>query len=181
MTALLPMTAKVEELRRVFDRARALPFSSGEAEKSESLLNVRVSRDAYSLRVSEISGLAAGKKIAGLPSPLSEMLGLAGIRGALVPVYSLAALLGYGADAEQTRWLILCASEEPFALALNEFEGYVRVPLEDLHAAEKKDAARTHVTHVARTHELARAVISIPLIREAIQRRCKTNGVSKEQ
>jgi chemotaxis signal transduction protein len=181
LTALSPIAAKVAELRTVFDGARALPFSSGAEEQTESLLAIRVSRDAYALKVSEISGLVTDRKIVPVPSSVSEFLGLAGIRGALIPVYSLAALLGYPKDETKARWLALCGNEEPFALAFNEFERYLRLSHANLHAAEQKDFARTYVRHVARTNDMVRAVISIPLIREAIQKRCGTQSVSKER
>lgn len=181
MTSLLPTTAKAVELRSVFDRERAAPSSSRTEVQTESLLAIRVSRDAYAIRVSEISGLATDRKIVAFPSPISELLGVAGIRGTLVPVYSLAGLLGYGAVAGQVRWLVLCGTEEPFALAFTDFEGYVRIPQEQLYSAEQKDVTRTHVTHVARTTDMVRAVVSIPLFRETIQERCRKYSVQKER
>lgn len=181
MTSLSPINAKVAELRNVFDQTRAAPFSSGVAEQTEDLLAIRVSRDAHAIKVSEISGLTTGKKIVAFPSPIPELLGVAGIRGALVPVYSLAMLLGYNADTERTRWLALCGIEDPVALAFDDFEGYVRVPLTQLYAAGQEDAVRIHVEQLVRAADMVRAVVSIPLIRETIQRRCGNNGVSKER
>jgi chemotaxis signal transduction protein len=181
LTSLSATTARVEELRSAFDRERAAPSSSGTEIRTESLLAIRVSRDAYAIRVSEISGLATDRKIVAFPSPISELLGVAGIRGALVPVYSLAGLLGYGAESGQVRWLALCGTEEPFALAFSDFEGYVRIPQAQLYAAEQKDVTRTHVTHVARAIDMIRSVVSIPLLRETIQGRCRNNSVPKER
>jgi len=181
LTPLSPITAKAAELRSVFDQARAAPLSSGAQEKTEDLLAIRISRDAYAIRVSEISGLATGRKIVAFPSPIPELLGVAGIRGALVPVYSLAMLLGYKAETERIRWLALCGTEDPIALVFSDFEGYVRVSLTQLYAAEQKDVARTHVQHVVRATDMVRAVVSIPLIRKTIQRRCGNDGVSKER
>lgn len=181
MTSLSPITAKLAELRRTFDEARAVPSSSGGDLQAESLLAIRVSRDAYAIRVSEISGLATDRKIVALPSSIPELLGVAGIRGALVPVYSLTGLLGYGAETGQVRWLVLCGTEEPFALALSDFEGYLRMQRTQLHQAEQRDVTRTHVTHVARATDMVRAVVSIPLLRETIQERCRKNSVPKER
>jgi chemotaxis signal transduction protein len=181
VTSLLSITAKVAELRRTFDQARAVPSSSGGDIQTESLLAIRVSQDAYAIKVNEISGLATDRKIVTFPSPIPELLGVAGIRGALVPVYSLMGLLGYGAETSQVRWLVLCGTEEPFALAFSDFEGYLRLPQTQLHAAEQKDITRTHVTHVARATDMVRAVMSIPLLRETIQERCRKSTVPKER
>jgi len=181
LTLLSPITAKAAELRSVFDQARAAPFFSGKEEQTEDLLAIRVSRDAYAIRVSEISGLTTDRKIVAFPSPIPELLGVAGVRGALVPVYSLAMLLGYNAETERTRWFALCGAEDPVALVFSDFEGHVRVPLTELYATEQKDVSRTHVEHVVRATDMVRAVVSISLIRKTVQRRCGNDGVSKER
>jgi chemotaxis signal transduction protein len=181
LTSLSPIAAKVAELRSVFDQARAAPFSAGAEEQTETLLAIRVSRDAFAIRIAEVSSLATDSKIVALPSSVHELLGVAGMRGTLVPVYSLAALLGYGTEPEQARWLAVCGNDEPFALAFGVFEGYLRVPLTGLYEVEQKDAARSFLTHVARATEMVRAVVSIPVLRQAIQERCGDQGVPKER
>lgn len=168
----LPVTAKAAELRNAFDRARALPFLSEVRERIENLLVLRVSGDAFAIRLGEISGLATDRKIIALPSPIPELLGIAAIRSRLVPVFSLAALLGYSAPATPGRWLVLCGTEEPVGLAINDFEGYLRVPLSRVHAAGQKDDVSARVVHVVRTDDLVRNVVSIPALLEIIQRRC---------
>jgi chemotaxis signal transduction protein len=181
VTSLSPTIAKAAELRKIFDQARAAPFFSGAEEKTEELLAIRVSRDAYAIRVSEIAGLITDRRIVAFPSPVPELLGVAGIRGALVPVYSLAMLLGYNAETERTRWLALCEIEEPVALGFSDFEAYLRVPLAQLYEAEQRDVALTSAQHVVRAPDLIRAVVSIPLLRQAIRERCRNKGVPKER
>ena len=181
MSALAPVSEKVAELRRVFDEAWALPFPESAEEQGDNLLAIRIAGDAYAIKVSEITGLATGRKVVPVPGPIPELLGLAGIRGTLVPVYSLSALLGYGSDGDLPRWLALCGTEECFALAFHEFEGYVRIARQELYLAEQKDAAPTHVKEIARGPLAVRAVVSIALLRESIQERCRRNGVPKER
>jgi purine-binding chemotaxis protein CheW len=169
----LPVASKAAELRSAFDRARAVPSIPAAGERIENLLAIRVSGDAFAIRLSEISGIATDRKIVAFPSPISELLGVAGIRGRLIPMYSLAALLGYSAYAGQGRWLVLCGTEEPVGLVINDFEGYVRVPLAQVYTAGQREGASTHVKHVVRTADMVRGVVSIPLILEIIQRRCR--------
>jgi chemotaxis signal transduction protein len=175
------VSAQAVKLRNAFDRARAIPFSSQAAEQIENLLAIRVHGDAFAIRLSEISGLATDKKIVAFPSPIPELLGVAAIRGRLVPVYSLAVLLGYSANAEQGRWLALCGAEEPVGFALNDFEDYLRVPFAQVYPAEQRDVVGTHATHVVRVADTVRAVVSIPLLMEIIQRRCHNADESKER
>ena len=137
--------------------------------------------DHYAIKVSEISGLVNDRKTVALPSPVPELLGVAGIRGGLVPVYSLAALLGYSQDPGRARWLALCGSEEPVGLAFSDFEGYLRVPVSQVYAAEQKGVTRAYLKHVLCVADMVRAVVSIPYLVEMIKRRCDKNRVSKER
>jgi chemotaxis signal transduction protein len=177
----LPHVAnKAAQLRHAFDRARAIPFSSQALESIENLLAIRVSGNAFAISLSEISGLATDKKIVAFPSPIPELLGVAAIRGRLVPAYSLAALLGYSASTERGRWLALCGAEELVGLAISEFEGYLRVPVAQIYAPEQQDLLSVHVKHVVRVADTVRAVVSIPLIIGVIQRRCGNASETKE-
>jgi len=181
MTEPLAIASRAVELRSVFDRERAIPLSTCAIEQVAGLLSIRVSGDPYAIRVSEISGLANDRKVVAFPSSIPELLGVAGIRGGLVSVYSLAALLGYGREADQARWLILCEAEEPVGLAFSAFEGYLRVPVTQVYATNQRDAARAHVKHVLRTADLVCAVVSIPDILELIKRRCDNSRPAKER
>ncbi len=181
MTVLSPVASKAAELRDAFDRERTLPFASQVGEQTESLLAIRVSGDAYAIKVSEISGLANDRKIVAFPSPIPELLGVACIRGGLVPAYNLAALLGYSVEGDQARWLLLCGIEEPVGLAVSDFDGYIRVPSAQVYAVGQKEAARACVSHVIRAADMVRAVVSIPLLRDVIQRRCGNRSASKER
>ena len=183
MTEVLAFASKAAELRNAFDQARAIPLSMQAVEPVEGLLSIRVSGIPYAIRVSEITGLANDRKVVAFPSSIPELLGVAGIRGGLVSVYSLAALLGYSysREADQARWLILCGVEEPVGLAFSAFEGYLLVPLTHVYAAGQGDAARAHVKHVLRAADLVCAVVSIPDILESIKRRCDNSRPSMER
>ncbi len=164
-----------------FDRTYALPSLSQEVNQSEDLLAIRLAGNAYAIKVSEISGLANNRKTIALPSTIPELLGVAGIRGELVPVYSLAALMQVNRGPDEDRWLVLCGVEEPIGLAFTEFEGYLHVPLEDLYAASQENATRGHIKEVVRTPELVRSVLSIPLIVEMVRRRCGKDHTSSSK
>ena len=118
-----------------------------------------------------------------VPAVTPDLLGLAGIRGGIVPVFGLSSILGYGADPGAPRWMILCGSEEPIALAFSDFEGYLRLPRSALHADENVRATGEHlkyVTQVATTPDGVRAVICIPLIMATIRNRISQHRPTKE-
>jgi chemotaxis signal transduction protein len=181
MSGLSPIAKTVADLRNTFDRSYSLPPSSPGTEQIENLLAIRLAGSPYAIRVTEVTGLANNRKTVALPSPIPELLGVAGIRGGLVPVYSLAALLGYARDMSPARWLALCGNEDQVGLGFSDLEGYLRVPVAQMYAAGHENVTRGHVKDVVRTDGLIRAVVSIPSLVEMIQRRCGESRVSSKQ
>jgi chemotaxis signal transduction protein len=181
MSDLSPVAKTVADLRNAFDRSYSLPPSSPGTEQVENLLAIRLAGNPYAIRVAEITGLANNRKTVAIPSPIPELLGVAGIRGGLVPIYSLAALLGYTRDVAPARWLALCGNQDPVGLGFSELEGYLRVPAAQVYAASQENVTRGHVKDVARVDSLVRAVVSIPSLVEMIQRRCGENRASSKQ
>ncbi len=181
MSDLSPIANAVADLRNTFDRSYSLPPSSPGSEQIENLLAIRLAGNPYAIRVTEITGLANDRKTVALPSPIPELLGVAGIRGGLVPIYSLAALLGYARDVAQARWLALCGNEDQIGLGFSNLEGYLRVPAAQVYAAPQENITRGHVKDVARVGDIVRAVLSIPSLVEMIQRRCGENRMSSKQ
>ncbi|MES2952254.1 MAG: chemotaxis protein CheW [Pseudomonadota bacterium] len=120
----------VRTLRQEFDQSFAQPPHTAIAQR-ESLLAIRMGTAPYAMRVSEIAGLYVDRRIMPLPSPASQLLGVAGFRGQIAPVYDLASLCGY-ARASGTRWLILLRSQEPVALAFETFEMHFSVTSEEI-------------------------------------------------
>jgi purine-binding chemotaxis protein CheW len=168
------------QLRQEFDHAFSLPVQA-EAVRGRHLLAIRVGGYPYALDPAEIAGLQVDRAIVPVPGLLPEWLGLAGIRGGLVPVYSLAALLGYEQPpAAKPRWLALCGSEPLLGLAFDEFERHLNLDPSQIAAADPASIKTKHVRAVAQA-DLSRPVISIPSVAAEIARRCATVTVSKEK
>jgi chemotaxis signal transduction protein len=161
---------RAADLRRAFDASFAVPRVSEPAE-TEDLLGIRVAGEPYAIPLREITGIMALRTVVPIPVARPDVLGLAGIRGAIVPVFRLASLLGYGSASETSHWLILCDADEPIALAVAEFEGYLRLPKACLHRDDRQTSADDHVQQIARTSSGARAVLSIPHIVATIRAR----------
>jgi purine-binding chemotaxis protein CheW len=170
------------QLRQAFDRTFALPPSLA-SQAVEDLLTIRVAGDPYAIRLLDITEIVTERKIISVPTVTADLLGLAGIHGGIVPVFDLSSILGYGPDAGSPRWMILCGTEEPIALAFSDFEGYLRLPTSALHADESVRAQREqakYINQVASTPDGARAVISMPLIMASIRNRISQHRPTKE-
>ena len=167
-------------LRQAFDQSFALPPQHA-SQELEGLLTIRVGGDPFAVRLRDIAGIVKGRIVVPVPNATPDLLGLAGIRGGVVPVFALASILGYRQASGSPRWMILCGSDEPIALAFSDFEGYVGLPKSALHADETLRATRQHVSETASTEAGARAVINIPLVVATIRDRIGHHRLPKEQ
>jgi purine-binding chemotaxis protein CheW len=168
------------DLRHAFDQS----FAGSPArarEEVDDLLTIRVAGDRYAIHLRDIAGMIAGPRVIPVPSATLDLLGLAGIRGGVVPVFGLASILGYGPAAGSPRWMVLCGAEEPIALAFSDFEGYLQLPQSSLQADENLRATRPYIDQIASTTAGVCAVISIPLIVAAIRNRSGPRRLAKEQ
>jgi purine-binding chemotaxis protein CheW len=171
---------KAAKLRQAFDLSFALPPPPA-SQEVEDLLAIRVAGDPYAIRLCDIAGMVTGCKVVAVPAAAIDLLGLAGIRGDIVPVFGLASILGYSQPLESPRWMILCGADESIALAFSDFEGYLRLPKSCLYADENLRATSQYVTEAASADAALRSVISIPLILANIRNRIGHHRPTKEQ
>jgi len=122
----------MRRLKSSFDRS----FQEAPVERNHELahlLIVRIGTTRFALKVSDLAALARAQTVVPIPSTNAGLLGLAGLKGRMVAVYSLAAMIDSPAlHTEPEHWLVLCRSENRIALAFTAAEGTVMVPSSDL-------------------------------------------------
>jgi chemotaxis signal transduction protein len=148
---------RLAALREAFDRTFA-QAPSPPAPDPERFLSLAVGTGSYVVRLAEVSGVVTGRKVTKLPGPVPELVGIAGLRGAIWPVFDLAMLLGLPA-ADAPRWLITAAAE-PVAFAIERFDGYLQAP-GGAPAAGSAPANLRHVREVVRVADGQRPLISL--------------------
>lgn len=159
-------------LRAEFDHGFAAATSAPHGSLVE-LLAIRVAGRAYALRLSEVGLIAVDRRIACLPSPLPALGGLCTVRGLLMAVYDLGAILGHARTANP-RWLMLASRSEPVALAFEAFEGQFRVEATQI-AMPARPADPTQVSGRALVHPLmgidgpARPIVDVAAVMAAIE------------
>jgi chemotaxis signal transduction protein len=161
------ITDRAFELRRAFDRSFAETPLEGRLEVTD-FLGIRVAGDPYSLRLEQLSGVSTRRPITPLPTAVPGLLGITGVRGALVPVYDLGALLEYSSGRAPS-WLALVGKESALAIAFDEFDGYVRVPLDAI-VRRTGDTATALSWEVVRMPGAVRPVVDLPRLVDAIRR-----------
>jgi chemotaxis signal transduction protein len=135
-----------QNLRRDFDRSFAEPERMVR-ESRERLLGLSIDGCAYALHLASITVLSEIRKIVSVPGSQPELLGIVGHRGVLVPAFDLGRLLGHR-RCLRARWIVLCRSDDPIALAFADLDGQLEVDSKDVRPLEG-DARRQHVEAIA--------------------------------
>jgi chemotaxis signal transduction protein len=163
---LAGVAGRAAELRQAFDRSFAEPVRLDTTLKDD-LLAVRIATQAFAIRLSEISGLFADKKVTPVPGGHAALRGVAGFRGAIVPVYDLQILLGH-AGAAAPRWLVIAAAA-PVALAFAAFEGQLRVARDAILPQPTRAEVRGFAREFVGTRNFVGPIMHLPWVLEAIK------------
>jgi chemotaxis signal transduction protein len=159
-----------DALRAAFDAAFGRPAHAPDRD-GVPLLALRVAGERVAVRVLETCGLMPARPIVPVPARRAELLGLSGIRGAAVPIYSLARLIGR-ADDGPPRWIVLAAAggDERVGLAVATFERHLVVAAQDLRPAAA-GVGLAHAPELLHGEGGARPVLSVPSLVRAITSR----------
>lgn len=159
-------SARATGLRESFDRTFAQAPILDEA-AMEDLLAIGLGGTGYAIRLAEIAGVHGDKRIVRLPTPSRFLLGLAGFRGATLPVYDLRLLLGLPAD-QPPRWLAVAVAA-PVALAFETVDAHLRVGREAIASQESRDAANMHLRELVRAQGSVRAIVDLESVISTIK------------
>lgn len=134
-------SAKARELRQAFDAAFAAPPPAAKT-PTVALLLVRAGGGLLAVKRADVTGFVRGENIALTPGRSPAFLGLAGLRGGLYPVWSLARLLDRPAASAAAKWLVLTEPRGgiPCAFACEAFEKMIFVPETAMIAPARPDA-----------------------------------------
>jgi chemotaxis signal transduction protein len=160
----LGLASRAAALRQNFDGSFAEPRQAASGMR-EDFLAVRLEAEFYAIRLSEITGLFANKKITQIPGQGAALRGIAGFRGVMVPVYDLRVLMGYKA-AEEPRWLIRVPS---IALAFDRLDGHLRVEAREIVSQAKGERAQHHVQEFLTTQDRVWPIVRIASLLDAIR------------
>jgi purine-binding chemotaxis protein CheW len=160
------LTTLASDLAHAFDAAFTQPAAAPERnDAEENLLGLRLAGEDYAVRLTEVAGLLPAQRIMPLPGPRPALLGLIGLRGELVPVYSLASLLGrHASPPATTAWVVLVRGGAPLGLAFDQYTGHARVPRDEQVAPAPPEGPgpRAYVTRTVRIGGALRGLIDLP-------------------
>lgn len=168
---------QLRALREQFDGSFAKASGAARPEQLD-FLAIRVAGDPYAVRLSEIQSLHASRKLVPTPSQVPGLLGLAGFRGVLTPIYDLGQLLR-SPDAPSAKWLVVAQSAAPIGFAFANFDAHLRVTLDRVSTADAGASALVQGAVVTAAGALP--LLHLPSIVEGIAQRIKAFGSSQER
>lgn len=169
--------ASARALREEFDRGFAqapVPSVSG----MQRLLAIQAGMPCL-LRLSAIQGIYTDRVLLPLPSRLPELLGVTGLRGQLVPVFDLAALLGQP-PAAAPRWLVLAGGGAALGLAFSALDAHVLAAPDQFLAADNMNNMQAgpvrHVEQAVRMEDGLLPLIDLAGLADELTRRAARQG-----
>ena len=156
----------VVALRQSFDESFAAPPRPHGAAR-QALLAVRAGNLQLAVRLSELAGIHSCRKLVPLPNSTAGLLGISGLRGQLLAVYDLAAMLGSQSAREDLRWLLLAGADPHTALAIGALDEYIEVADTELYPAHEAEMRNGCVRALVEVRGMTRPVVSIPWIVDA--------------
>jgi purine-binding chemotaxis protein CheW len=176
-TSTRVVATSAEALRQEFDRTFAIaPAAIDDAR--ESVLMIQAGGDPYAVRLAQIAAVFADKQVMWLPGSVRELLAIVAVRGSILPVYDLGALLGYASASATPRWFVTVASA-PVALAFDRFDGHRKIAREALSAVRADPHAR-HIREVLGIDGLSRPMVDLSSVVEAIAALSRVTPRAKE-
>jgi purine-binding chemotaxis protein CheW len=165
MSEAAALHSRAAELRSAFDRSFAVAARAAD-QMSQDLIAIRVGGEPFAIRLTDVAGLFADRKVTHIPGGHPAQLGIAGFRGALVPVFSLPLLFACPAGSAP-RWLAV-AAVAPVALAFDGFESHLRVPADAILPRQAPAPRRGMAPEFIRTGDVVRPLIALPSVIDAL-------------
>lgn len=169
-----------QALRDAFDASFVVAAAQSDATGREDFLTIRVAGGPYALALAEIAGVHHGATVVPIAGVAAHLIGIAGFRGAVAPVYDLGMWLG-APRAPSTPWIVLARAPWPVGFAFERLERHIR-PMRDAAAGPPEaDAVRPFVAGVLRTDDEVRPLVRLASIVDAISKLVGPRGPHKER
>jgi chemotaxis signal transduction protein len=168
------MTTRAIELRDAFDRGFAAAARPPEPAHSDFLC-IRVGGEPSAIPLGDIASLHVDLRVVAVPTHAPELLGVAAIRAAVVPIYALSAAFGIPGTGVP-RWTVLVrGGSAGFAFA--GFDGHARIPDASIAVATQRGHLRGRFSLGGQPH----SIIDLASVLTAIGTRSRHSGTAKDQ
>lgn len=150
------LQARLQQLRDAFDDSFTHAATSDSVETLD-LLELVVGNQCFLVPVADVRSVHVARPIMRVPTASASLLGLVGLRGAILAVHDLGAMLGVTTD-RTAPWLMV-ARQAPIAFGFQKLERHLRLPVNARMAAV--DPQRILGAEITVDHGVRRAVIQV--------------------
>jgi hypothetical protein len=166
------LSERLLEMRGTFDAAFGLPRAARATDIEQAVI-IEVGAHMVACRIGQITRFEADRKIVPLAGP-TGLVGIAGIRGRLIPVYNLAVVLGASATGA-TRWLALCGGHDMIGLGFERIDRFVHARGQDVCALPEAGPA-AHMREQLRVGTASYNILDVASVLTAIKSRSSGEG-----
>lgn len=162
------------ELARAFDGrfAAAPPERAGPVER---LLVIGVGETRAAIRLRDLASLCPAPRIARVPGGAPGLVGIAGVRGRVVPVFDLAAVADRESAPRGPAYLAIAAGDTPVGLLFRGAIEYVEVPGAEVDDARHLLRGAVHLAGAARVAGTLVRLLDVPGITAEIAARAEAS------
>ncbi|MGH7441940.1 MAG: chemotaxis protein CheW [bacterium] len=153
----------LDALRRDFDLSFARP-EAARKDEGVALLALGVAGEPYALRLEDLAFLARAPETAFWGSGVSAFLGLAGLRGEVLPVWDLAGLLGRPGTDSKPAWVACSARVPRWAAAFERYDGLLRASLSEMEPLAGEGVQARCSREVLNRSGLRRPILDLELL-----------------
>lgn len=132
------------------------------------LLPFMLGDERYALKLTSIQEVVEGAPLHYLPATPPTLLGAINVHGQVVPVIDLPVLLGFGAAAVCSRFLVLSPQILSVALAVHQLESVVTADLQQL-VLTQSDEPQNCIAGVMNWHEHMINLLDLEQLRKIIE------------
>jgi chemotaxis signal transduction protein len=162
------LRTRLSQLKHVFDSSFGAALAT-RSEQMEDLLAIGIASHPFALRARELSGVCVERSITPVPSSPPELVGLAAVRGELVAVYDLAALLGYP-RTDNPRFLALGRSRS-LAFAFDTLDGHISVARASISPTD--GAREAWFVEMVREPDRTRPILELAVLTASLEERLR--------
>lgn len=167
-------------MRQQFDTSFAQPLTAGDA-PTHKLLAIQAGGVQFALPLGDCASIQACPKLVALPAVPPALLGIAGVRGRLLAVYRLAALLALGHSAAPPAWLLIARADEQVAFAVDNIEAYLQVFSTEIFPSSPPAALQQPFCTELVVHKgVTRPLLSLTALVAAVNRPTSASPAAKE-
>lgn len=158
-----------EKIRDEFDSSFSMPVTIEESERVNYLL-IKLQDDTFAVKTRDLKRIISAKPIITLPKQAPSMLGISGIEGQGIPIFSLEHLMSYS-KLSKIQWFALCGHQvNTIGFGFSKIVANIWVNSEQIMKSHSSN--QTFGTlNLLRTHDQKILIIDFPSIFEYIYKK----------